>query len=44
MGSSFGMFLLTNALVVTEIQALKILADVEVKHVRRAAWAAARAR
>jgi hypothetical protein len=33
MGATFGMFILTKALVVTEIQALKILADVEVKHV-----------
>jgi hypothetical protein len=33
MGSDFGMFFLANALVITEIQALKMLADVEVKHV-----------
>ena len=33
MGADFGMFLVPNAKVVTEIQALKILADVEAKHV-----------
>jgi hypothetical protein len=33
MGANFGMFILTKAIVVTEIQALKILCDVEVKHV-----------
>lgn len=33
MGADFGMFLIPNAVVVTEIQALKILADVEAKHV-----------
>ena len=33
MGADFGMFLIPNAEVVTEIQALKILADVDAKHV-----------
>ncbi len=33
MGADFGMFLIPNADVVTEIEALKILADVEAKHV-----------
>jgi hypothetical protein len=33
MGANFGMFILTNAIVVTEIQALKILANVEAKHI-----------
>jgi hypothetical protein len=33
LGANFGMFILTKAIVVTEIQALRILADVEVKHV-----------
>jgi hypothetical protein len=33
MGAEFGMFLIPNAKVVTEIEALKILADVEAKHV-----------
>jgi hypothetical protein len=33
MGANFGMFILTNALVVTEIEALKILAGVEAKHI-----------
>lgn len=33
MGADFGMFCVTNASVVTEIQALKILFDVEAKHV-----------
>ncbi len=32
-GADFGMFLLPNAMVVTEIEALKILADVEATHV-----------
>jgi len=32
-GADFGMFLIPNAKVVTEIEALKILADVEAKHV-----------
>jgi hypothetical protein len=32
-GADFGMYCLTNAVVVTEIQALKILFDVEAKHV-----------
>lgn len=32
-GAEFGMFLVPNAKVVTEIEALKILADVEAKHV-----------
>lgn len=33
MGATFGMFILTNSLVVTEIQALRILAGVEAHHV-----------
>ncbi len=33
MGADFGMFLIPNAKVVTEIKALKILADVEARHV-----------
>jgi hypothetical protein len=33
MGADFGMFLIPNAKVVTEIEALNILADVEAKHV-----------
>ncbi|UCF90728.1 MAG: hypothetical protein JSW39_20940 [Desulfobacterales bacterium] len=33
MGADFGMFLIPNAKVVTEIEALHILADVEAKHV-----------
>jgi hypothetical protein len=33
LGANFGMFILTKAIVVTEIQALRTLADVEVKHV-----------
>lgn len=33
MGANFGMYCLSNGIVVTEIQALKILADVEAKHI-----------
>jgi len=33
MGADFGMFLIPNAIVVTELEALKILADVEATHV-----------
>jgi hypothetical protein len=33
MGADFGMFCIPNAVVVTEIEALKILADVETAHV-----------
>jgi hypothetical protein len=33
MGADFGMFCLTNAIPVTEIEALKILSGVEAKHV-----------
>jgi len=32
-GADFGMFCIPNAIVVTEIEALKILADVEAKHI-----------
>jgi hypothetical protein len=33
MGADFGMFCIPNGTVVTEIEALKILADVEAKHI-----------
>jgi len=33
MGADFGMFCIPNGIVVTEIEALKILADVEAKHI-----------